>query len=213
MRLLSSALQYVIHKSAKHSIDESHSLGHSLAVLDNAHEIYNASVSVYPQLIHQKDIIECASVLHDMCDKKYVDEKQGIREMRTYLGDLLPPHKIDIVSSIIQSMSYSTVKANGYPELGMYQTAYHIVREADLLTAYDYNRCVIYDMMKYNKNYEEATKYADQLMKTRVLRYLPDKLFYTEYSKRKASILHYRLIEYLEKHRGPHFSKIISIEK
>ena len=40
---------------------------------------------------------------------------------------------------------------NGFPDMGEYQTAYNIVREADLLCAYDFDRCMIYQM--YNKVY------------------------------------------------------------
>ena len=211
MRLVSSALNYVIYASRKHGIDESHSLGHSLAVLDNAYEIFNATVSYHPQLKHQQDIIQCACILHDMCDKKYMNEEEGMREIREHLGETLPPHKIDVVSAIIQSMSYSTVKARGYPELGAYQTAYHVVREADLLSAYDYNRAVMFHMLRNGKSYPEALADADEVMKKRVLRYVPDRLFVTEFSKYRARILHYRLLEYLEKHRGKHFSKVIHL--
>ena len=42
-------------------------------------------------------------------------------------------------------MSYSKVKVHGYPELGDYQLAYHIVRESDLLTAYNIPRSIVYN--------------------------------------------------------------------
>ena len=78
-----------------------------------------------------------------MCDKKYMDEKEGIKEIEKFLESKLSDDEINIILSIITTMSYSTVKANGYPDLGFYQTAYHIVREADLLSAYNFDRCVI----------------------------------------------------------------------
>ena len=51
---------------------------------------------------------------------------------------------MDVIGDIIGSMSYSKVKKNGFPELGDYQTEYNIVREADLLAAYDIDRAIIY---------------------------------------------------------------------
>jgi HD superfamily phosphodiesterase len=245
MRLISYALQYVIHTSRKYGIDESHSLGHSLAVFDYAKEIYNHSVYSMPHINvfsggvksseeahmafsekwctgaqfdgkaikHQYDVIACASILHDMCDKKYMDEKKGIREIGNYLAHYLPPHETNAVTSIIGTMSYSTVMKYGYPDLGIYQSAYHIVREADLLTSYDYNRCVIYKMMREQDPYDVAIKNADDLMKDRVLQYVCKNLFVTEYSKNKATLLHYNLIQYLHKHRGIQYSKIISVDE
>lgn len=212
MRLVSYALQYVIYASRKYGIDESHSLGHSLAVYDYAKEIYNHSVFFMPQIKHQYDVIACASILHDMCDKKYMDEKKGIREIGDYLAHYLPPHQTNAVTSIIGTMSYSTVMKYGYPDLGIYQSAYHIVREADLLTSYDYNRCVIYKMMRENETYERAIKNADELMKERVLQYVCKNLFVTDYSKRKSTILHHNLIQYLHNHRGIQHSKVICVD-
>ena len=53
--------------------------------------------------------------------------------MKPYIAS----EKLDIIFQIITTMSYSTVKKNGFPSLNEYQLAYHIVREADLLAAYD----------------------------------------------------------------------------
>lgn len=211
MRIVSSAFNYVIRTSVKYGIDESHSLGHSMLVYNYANEIYNATVLACPQLKHQLDVVQCASILHDTCDKKYLDENQGDVEMRAYLGQYLPPHKIDAVSAIVRSMSYSTVKSRGYPDLGIHTSAYHVVREADLLAAYDYNRCVIFGMLKENLSFPEAQERADVLMETRVLTYIRDGLFVNEYSQRKASVLHYKLLEHMERHRGKYLYKTIQL--
>jgi hypothetical protein len=50
-----------------------------------------------------------------------------------------------MVKFIISKMSYSKVKSNGFPCIGPFQTAYNIVREADLLSDYDFYRCIIYN--------------------------------------------------------------------
>jgi hypothetical protein len=83
-------------------------------------------------------------------------------------------------------MSYSKVKKNGYPDLGEYQLAYHIVREADLLAAYDIDRCVIFGMAVTKLNYTDAFARATELYRERVLTYRSDGLFVTDWSKRKS---------------------------
>ena len=81
-----------------------------------------------------------------MCDKKYMDEDTGLEKINQFLEDKMTPLELDITKQIITTMSYSKVKTNGYPELNEYQMAYHIVREADLLSAYDFDRCMFYNI-------------------------------------------------------------------
>ena len=195
--LINAAVQYVVYTSKKYNIDESHSLKHSIDVFHTANKIYNAEVKNYPYLSAQKNIIDVSALLHDMCDKKYVNQEQSITDMTEYMSPFIVKTEIDVVSQIISTMSYSTVKKNGYPVMGEYQMAYHIVREADLLTAYDSDRCIIYGMMRENLNYIDATKRAVELSKNRVLNYIPDNLFITEYSKEQSRTLHAECIKQL----------------
>ena len=122
-----------------------------------------------------------------MCDKKYVDEVEGLAEIQRYMSEF---SDFPVIAKIITTMSYSKVKKNGYPDLGIYQLAYHIVREADLLAAYDIDRCIIFAMAVHKMDYSEATVRASELFKERVMKYIDDGLFVTEYSKRKAGELH-----------------------
>ena len=96
-------------------------------------------------------------------------------------------------------MSYSKVKTNGYPELGNYQLAYHIVREADLLAAYDIDRCIIYDMYRNNSDYTDALQDAFKLFEKRVFRMRRDKLFTTSYAKKESLKLHRKAKKDVEK--------------
>ena len=133
-----------------------------------------------------------------MCDKKYIDETYGILLLKNYLADNISEEKIDIVFKIITTMSYSKVKVNGYPNLGEYQLAYHIVREADLLTAYDIDRCIIYSIYQQNVNYDMALQRAFTIFDNRVLNYISDNLFITDFSKRESLILHDNAKKYIE---------------
>ena len=96
-------------------------------------------------------------------------------------------------------MSYSKVKKNGFPDLGKYQMAYHIVREADLLAAYDIDRCIIYQMEKFNTNFTEAFSDAKNLFEVRVLKHFDDNLFVTNYAKNLGKILHEKALQQINR--------------
>ena len=189
--LLTKLFQFVIITSKKYNIDESHGLSHSMNVLNFAHNIYNSQLPKSPEIRSQDKIIYVSAILHDMCDKKYLDEETGINEITGFLKetDKLSNKEIAVTKKIIQTMSYSTIKKYGFPELKNYQTAYHIVREADLLTAYDFDRCLIYDMYKKDGDIQKAFEHATNLFETRVFTHEDDGLLITDYSKTQHNIL------------------------
>jgi hypothetical protein len=140
-----------------------------MEVMRFAYEIFTSERQSNPHITSQETIILAAAILHDMCDRKYVpDEAVAIQEIRDFMAGHLTADELDIIVSIVTTMSYSKVKKSGYPDLGEYQLAYHIVREADLLAAYDIDRC------------------ATELYRERVLTYRSDGLFVTEYSNRRS---------------------------
>ena len=190
MQLLNHAFDYVIENSIVYNIDESHALKHSMEVYGFAKKILENEVIKTPYLEDQKRIIYMAAIGHDMCDKKYMDEKEGIARYQLHLSNFMDPNELEAMGNIIETMSYSKVKANGYPDLGKYQLAYHIVREADLLAAYDIDRCIMYSMYTRGVKYDEALSIAVELFDKRVFRYIEDGLFVTEYSKKRARQLH-----------------------
>lgn len=189
MSLLTKLFNFVLLTSAKYNIDESHGLSHSMDVVHNAHKIYENELPLNPYLLKQENIILTSAALHDMCDKKYMNEYEGIKLIEDFLKDKLDNEEIEITKKIITTMSYSTVKKNGFPSLGMYQHAYHIVREADLLSAYDFDRCMIYNMNKSNSTIEYAFNDSYNLFQNRVLRHNKDGLLLTDYSIRKSQFL------------------------
>jgi len=159
-------------------------------VLRNAHNIYNSVLTTTPDIREHERIIYVSAIVHDMCDKKYVNERDSIHKIEEFLQDTIHPFEIDVVKQIIATMSYSTVKKNGFPDLGQYQSAYHIVREADLLSAYDVDRCMVYHMQNINPNMEESFQHANLLFENRVFKHNEDGLFLTEYSKKQSIMLH-----------------------
>lgn len=189
---INKLFSYVTVICKKYDIDESHGLTHSMVVLNHAQNIYNSEISKNPYLETQQKIIYTAAILHDMCDKKYMDETEGLQMITDYIKDDITLNELDVIKTIIKTMSYSKVTVFGYPNLGEYMLAYHIVREADLLSAYDFNRCIIYGINKKSncKTVIDAFVESRKLFNYRVLKYIDDGLFITDYSKIVAKVLH-----------------------
>jgi hypothetical protein len=186
LNLVNRGFNYVVETSELYKIDESHALKHSMEVYGFANKIYESEIIKNSYLKEQREIIYMAAIGHDMCDKKYMDEKEGIIRYQNYLSEFMEPNDLEIMGKIIGTMSYSKVKVNGYPDLGEYQLAYHIVREADLLAAYDIDRCIMYTMHRDNSNYTTALEEALNLFDYRVFRMRQDHLFKTDYSKKES---------------------------
>jgi len=184
--LINRGFRYVMETCDIHKIDESHALKHSMEVYNFAKKIYESELVKNSYLEEQQEIIYMTAIGHDMCDKKYMNETEGILKYQKYISEYIKPTDVEIIGKIIGTMSYSKVKINGYPDLKEYQLAYHIVREADLLSAYDIDRCVIYGMYVEKLEYDEAVKRAIELFESRVLKYRSDNLFITKYSKKES---------------------------
>ena len=191
MLLLTKLLHFVMLISYKYNIDESHSLGHSLEVLNYANNIYESELPHNPQLKLDERAIYVSAIIHDMCDKKYVDQEEGLLNIQNFLKEKMTFNEIKTVKNIISTMSYSHVKSNGFPELGDKQMAYNIVREADLLTAYDFNRCMLYKLYRQpSATIDDVFEDAHDLFNVRILKYGDNDLFTTEYAKKEAFNLH-----------------------
>ena len=188
--LINRGFRYVMETCDIHKIDESHALKHSMEVYNFAKKIYESELVKNSYLEEQQEIIYMTAIGHDMCDKKYMNETEGILKYQKYISEYIKPTDVEIIGKIIGTMSYSKVKINGYPDLKEYQLAYHIVREADLLSAYDIDRCVIYGMYVEKLEYDEAVKRAIELFESRVLKYRSDNLFITKYSKKESLKMH-----------------------
>jgi len=228
MKLLSKILNFVVYTTAKFKIDDSHGLSHSLDVLKYSNLIYELEIIKRPYLKDQENIIYIASALHDMCDKKYMNEKEGLDLIQNFLQDnikskyvfpilearepdtlrvfpileesepekvaIFSQKEIDIILKIIETMSYSKVKKNGFPDLDIYQWAYHIVREADLLAGYNFERAMMYHMYIKNENLENAYIDTKEMFDRRVFNHNTDNLFLTKYGKNKSIKLHKKAI-------------------
>ena len=193
MTIFSILFQFVMKTVAKYKIDESHGLSHAFQILTQANSIYESEVVKIPELKEHEKVIYIAAIVHDMCDDKYMNTKLGLDTIEQFLSTIenfkLTQLEIKAIRNIINTMSYSKVKKNGFPELGEYQHAYHIVREADLLCAYDFDRCMLYHMHSHNTGIGNAFNDSKQLFDVRVFKHNDDELFITDYSKKQSKIL------------------------
>lgn len=174
-----------------YNIDESHGIKHALDVYGFARNLVYSEAKSSPYLLDQESVIYTAALLHDTCDKKYMKESEGVENINKFLTDtgVYKKEETDIILKIIQTMSYSKVKEFGFPELGQYQQAYHIVRESDLLAAYDIDRCILFTMNNYKVDYEKAFYMAKELYHRRMEKHVEDGLIKTTYGKMKADEL------------------------
>ena len=174
--------RFIVNTCKQYTIDESHGLKHSMDVFKYSQRIMNSEAIRTPTLIDHKRIIYTTALLHDMCDKKYMDETIGLKRITDFLSTELNYNfsEIEVISRIISTMSYSKVKVSGFPEMKEYQLVYHIVREADLLTAYDIDRCIVFNMNKSDADYTTSVVDACKLYQHRMRKHIDDKLFVTE---------------------------------
>jgi HD superfamily phosphodiesterase len=193
--IINQSFHCVSRMSSVYNIDESHAVKHSMNVYHNANEIYKSELPQNKFLENQQTIIFASAILHDMCDKKYIDPENGLRVIHSYMNKYITDEDFETITKIITSMSYSKVKQNGYANMGEYQLAYHIVREADLLAAYDIDRCIMYGMNIDKMAYSVALNRAIGLFDARVLTYRSDNLFVTQYAKDKSAKLHQEAVE------------------
>jgi hypothetical protein len=175
MGLERACFRFVEKQAAVHSIDWSHGLAHS-------QQVFAFTVALLEQYQGQVDseqerIARAAAIVHDMCDRKYNLEQSGL----TDIGNLFDSQGCtadfrDRVMAIITQMPYSRVKQRGYPSLGRDMLPYHIVRNADLLCAYDIRRCIVYnrDCLKTAAGSPAEREAVRSIMQDRVLRYLAD---------------------------------------
>ena len=189
MKFISSLVQFIMATTQSKSLDESHGVMHSFNTLHYAQNIFENEKLTHSDLIPHERVVYVASALHDMCDKKYMNESEGIDRIDNMLKEHISDKEIKAVHDIVGTMSYSKVKKQGFPDLGKYQSAYHVVREADLLCAYDFDRALIYHMYHKNNDFQEAYQESMELFKNRVFKHEKDNLFTYDYSKQQAAEL------------------------
>lgn len=182
-------INFVLLQCNKMNIDESHSLNHALDVLNVSKQIYNEEVADNPHILSQKHIIYTSALIHDTCDSKYCDEQKAKQDITTFLQENSYTEKdTEAIMNVITSMSYHKIKQYGFPNLGEYQCAFNVVREADLLTGYDLNRALLYGIHVQDHSFTGSFIESKQLYEMRMKLLIDDGHFITKYGIRMAPI-------------------------
>jgi hypothetical protein len=181
-----------------YDIDDSHGLEHSIQTLEWSLLITKDIKYSYKNSI----IIQLSCLLHDMCDKKYMDEQEGINRIVKFLKDILniTDDIIDAIVFIISNMSYSKVIKYGYPDISHdkdLEFCYHIVRNSDLLGSYDPERCIGYQVRCGGSRREGIIKMLE-LFDNRILRLVENGYINTEPAIGYANVLKRDVLEKLE---------------
>ena len=130
-------------------IDTSHDETHMLRVANMTERLNQLCGRLVSQ--EEKDVMILSAFTHDLCDHKYTDVSAGLAIIDEWLeSQPISDEQRHAVCRIISTMSYSKVKVHGYPtDLGRWELAYHHIRIADLIDAYDVERCYLYQSHKH----------------------------------------------------------------
>lgn len=151
-------------------IDSSHDEIHMMRVAkmtERLNELCGKQVSQ-----EEKDVMILSAFTHDLCDHKYTDVEAGLEVINQWLQKQpISEDQRRAVCIIISTMSYSKVKAHGYPaDLGKWELAYHHTRIADLIDAYDIHRCYQYQTHKHpTMDEKEKWKAVIDIFERRIL--------------------------------------------
>jgi len=192
---LNKIFKFITATCNLYKIDESHGIRHSMDILRISKNIVDEEIIKCPYLFNKEHIIYTSALLHDMCDDKYFKNNDGSDNIFNFLKENnYVENDIDDIMRIINTMSYSKVKKYGYQfkenESEEFIKMYHIVRESDLLCAYEVERCLLYDLHMRNNPFTVSFKRADELFQTRMLKHFDDNLFTTNYALREGRNMH-----------------------
>lgn len=176
MENMEDVYEFVQHMCKKYRIDESHDITHAKDCVEFAKQLLEPDVSK-----DERMITLYAAALHDTVDKKYVPVRDAAAQVRIFLYAIgLSDEHASAIIDIITTMSYSYLKKRreeglDYPDHGIWNRAYHIVRHADLLCSYRVERCYQYqkritpDMPK-----RECWKLVEKIFEERMMSYITD---------------------------------------
>jgi HD superfamily phosphodiesterase len=193
MRLLPyvyHSLRLVKQLSSYYRIDQSHNEHHSREVLFWCNDLLQSERKTYP--FSYIKIIAQSAILHDMIDHKYSTEPSKIWD---YLRTVNTPQETTVVMNIMSTMSYSKTLVDGvvrFPDWirqdKEYENAYHIVRQADLLSSYNLARMVEYRQAR-NVSEPLIREEVVDMYKNRMARLVEHGLFVTGHAKERAGQL------------------------
>jgi hypothetical protein len=202
MSQLEQIIRFINDTCIKYNIDDSHDLRHSLDALGWSEQLTKGKLLS----TRTSQIIHLSCLLHDMCDKKYMDEAMGLDRIRTFLKETLEVDEdiLEAVVFIINTMSYSKVIKYGYPQFTdkdkELEYCYHVVRNSDLLCSYDPERCINYQV-RCGGSRKDGIKKMLELFDNRILKLIDNEYINLDEAKGYAIELHDKALVEVEKYK------------
>ena len=199
--MLNQIVDFIQKTCILFNIDDSHGLGHAIKTL-----LWSLRISKDMKLtFHESKVIQLSCLLHDMCDKKYMDEQFGVNRIRIFLSETVKedPGVVERVIFIITTMSYSKVIKVGYPDFTSdpsTEMCYHIVRNSDLLESYDPERCIGYHV-RCGGSRKDGIIRMFEIFEDRVLKLIANDYINLASAKEYAAELHIKAIVELDRYK------------
>lgn len=197
---------HFIIQNTNHYLNNENNLEQSLNVLHFTNDIYQKEIIKNPLLKNKKNIIFISSLLYVIINNNQINKIQEIELLNTInfflkreYNEILDSYEINSINKIITTISYSYVILNGYTNFDddkELEISYHIVRESNLLSGYDFNKCLNFTILKnQNLSFKDNFEKTETIFKIRILNYIEKNLFILEYSKKIANYLHKKSIK------------------
>ena len=189
----------------EYNIDPSHDVTHSRDCVRFAEKLMDYSFSE-----DEKTMVRYAAALHDCVDKKYVDPITASLHVHQFLTSIgWSDARADALLAIITTMSYSKLMAaalNGkpvFPDHGIWERVYHVVRQADLLCSYHVHRCYQYQL-RIHPDWTEAAHWVrvEAMFQDRMFKYVTNGWFVSREAMALVPALIMQAKKDLEAHNG-----------
>lgn len=212
MNIISAFAKRIIKE---YKIDDSHGLEHAQRVMQLAAELINNEDNPIANLSRSDacNIITVAAYVHDLIDSKYIkknDQNNVENELKQCLISAgISPNNAIYILIIIKNISFSKryvrrasgkamidMAEIGYPEL---QLATEIVCDADMLDAYDIERCITFKVHQLGlpRDNPIILQHVKLVAVERLLRY-KDEFMNTPAAKIVCRPLHAELQKYVD---------------
>lgn len=157
-----------------------------------------------------RKILLHAAFLHDVIDRKYVNEQSSIDDMyREFSERGYPMEDLATILLLIINMSFSKRKARrlkGKSDFKITKNSWWLQRsleilcDADMLDAYRPERVVTYQNTKHPNDVLKIDKWCKTIFVKRILAYLPENYITTETARKLAVEMHRKIEKFVEEH-------------
>lgn len=203
--------EYVLKAIKDHNFDSSHDQRHFVNVYNYAKALMDAGEPfewVSPDGSGSRErayrIVLHAAFLHDIIDRKYVDEKVAIvRMIVEFMEQNYPMTDIACITEMISNMSFSKRKARraaGEPEFGQSELVVplRLLCDADALDAYRVERVIAYQNSKHPGDAITVARWCKTIFVKRVLIYLSHNFIQTPTARMLALPMHAKVAKFVE---------------